>query len=124
MSTSITADGSGAPWAGLLFNEDFSVVVGNTGIFRYIVAASAPLRSYQLSGSAFATALQANKKVWTNGNKLLVLSWANSAGNNYDYTIRAFNLEGSPLAYAPVGAAITGSYLLTGSAAPPSLSVS
>ena len=51
-----TTAGSGGAWAGIIYNEDFSVVVGDTGIFKYTVAASAPLRSYQAAGT-FSPAL-------------------------------------------------------------------
>lgn len=50
-STSSTTLGTGGAWAGTVYSDDFTVALGDTGVWKYTVQATAPLRSYQAAGT-------------------------------------------------------------------------
>ena len=117
-STVVTAAGAG--WANPVYNEDFSIAVADAAIFKFNeVAGTPPTRSYV---SAFTTATLANKKVWSSGDKLLVLSWAvTGTATIFDYTVKAY--VASAATYVLVGS-ITGQYYGANPTDVPSISVS
>lgn len=105
----------GTAWTNPAFNADFSVVVGDAGIYKYTVGTT----TY---ASALTHTFLANKKVWTTGNKVLVASWASSGTANVNnYSVKAFVANAAT--YDVVGS-IEGQYYEAVATNPPVFSVS